>query len=99
MSFSFTDLLSTNNNNSLNMDDDPFGLEFANNFKSASLPLSPSSIYPSSYAEFPPGFVPTSQSLNSHHFFSSQNVSYKQINYYHHYCYNYYTQMKEFYHV
>ncbi|KAH1256494.1 putative WRKY transcription factor 33 [Glycine max] len=74
MSFSFTDLLSTNNNNSLNMDDDPFGLEFANNFKSASLPLSPSSIYPSSYAEFPPGFVPTSQSLNSHHFFSSQIV-------------------------
>ncbi|KHN33250.1 Putative WRKY transcription factor 33 [Glycine soja] len=56
------------------MDDDPFGLEFANNFKSASLPLSPSSIYPSSYAEFPPGFVPTSQSLNSHHFFSSQIV-------------------------
>ncbi|KAG5088970.1 hypothetical protein GLYMA_01G128100v4 [Glycine max] len=72
MSFSFTDLLFTNNNN-MNRDDDPFGLEFANNFKSASLPLSPSSIYPS-YAEFPPGFAPTTQSLNSHHFFSSQNV-------------------------
>ncbi|RDX79063.1 WRKY transcription factor WRKY24, partial [Mucuna pruriens] len=73
MSFSFTDLLSTNNN--MTMDDDAFGFEFAN-FKSAppplSLPLSSSSIFPS-YSEFPPGFGAT-QSLYSPLFFSSQNV-------------------------
>ncbi|TKY63583.1 WRKY transcription factor 33 [Spatholobus suberectus] len=73
MPFSFSDLLCTNTNNSMTMDDDHFGLEFPN-FKSApplSLPFSPSSIYPS-YSEFPPGFGPTQ--LNSPLFVSSQNV-------------------------
>ncbi|BAT97531.1 hypothetical protein LR48_Vigan11g097900 [Vigna angularis] len=64
MSFSFTDLLS--NSNSLTLDDDPFGLEFANTFKQLQ-PLH-------SYSEFPPGFAPTTQSLNSPLLFSSQNV-------------------------
>ncbi|KAK7390272.1 hypothetical protein VNO78_25571 [Psophocarpus tetragonolobus] len=72
----FTDLLF--NNTKLTMDDDPFGLEFSDNFKSASplsLPFSPSSIYPP-FTEFPPGFDPTTtQSLNSPFLFSSsQNV-------------------------
>jgi len=75
MSFSFTDLLS-NSNNTLTMDDDPFGLEFANTFKQLQ-PLPP-------YSEFPPGFSPTTQSLNSPLLFSSQNVSFT-ITYCHYY--------------
>jgi len=71
MSFSFTDLLS-NNSNSLTMDDDPFGLDFANTFKQ----LQPLSLPLPSYSEFPPGFAPTTQSLNSPLLFSSQNVSF-----------------------
>ncbi|CAJ1948312.1 unnamed protein product [Sphenostylis stenocarpa] len=62
MSSSFTDLLSNSNS------DDHFGLEFPNNFKTLQPPSLPS------YAEFPPGFGPTTQSLNSSLLFSSQNV-------------------------